>query len=111
LVRGYHRQQKREQERHEADGIDAWRRTRLLGTILVNINRAEKTPAITPEELFALPGDPPAPEPYVMSDEEFAETMARLAQYDEDIALANAAALEKAEAAKAAKQAITNTIV
>jgi hypothetical protein len=80
LVRGYHRQQKREQERHEAAEIDAWRRTRLLGTILVNINRAEKTAAITPEELFALPGDPPPPEP--MSLEEFDAIIARLGEFD-----------------------------
>jgi hypothetical protein len=51
-----------------------------LGTILVNINRAEKTAAITPEELFALPGDPPPPEP--MSLEEFDAIIARLGEFD-----------------------------
>ena len=108
MVRGYHRQQKREHERREASEIDAWRRTRLIGTMLVNINRAEKTPAITPEELFALPGDPPPPEP--MTEEEYDAIMARMSTYDDDIARANAATREKVEAAKAAKQAITNTI-
>jgi hypothetical protein len=76
LIRGYQRQQKR----READEVEAWRRTRLLGTILVNISRAEKTPAITPEELFFLPGDPPPPEP--MSLEEFDAIMARMSEFD-----------------------------
>jgi hypothetical protein len=76
LLRGYQRQQKR----REVEEVEAWRRTRFLGTLLVNINRAEKTPAISPEELFFLPGDPPPPEP--MSLEEFDAIIARLGEFD-----------------------------
>jgi hypothetical protein len=36
---------------------EAWRRTRLLITLLVNIHRDPKTPAVTPESLFSLLGD------------------------------------------------------
>jgi hypothetical protein len=44
--RGYRRQQ-----------AEAWRRTRLLVTLLVNIHRDPKTPAVSPEELLPLLGD------------------------------------------------------
>jgi hypothetical protein len=69
MCRGYHRRQ-----------TEAWRRTRWLGTILLNVNRAHDTPAYTPEEVLGLPGDlPPVPP---MSVDELEETMARLAEFD-----------------------------
>ncbi|WP_232341339.1 hypothetical protein [Hymenobacter ginkgonis] len=46
MCRGYHRRQ-----------TEGWRRTRLLATVLVNLHRDAKTPALSPEELLPLPGD------------------------------------------------------
>jgi hypothetical protein len=67
--RGYHRRQ-----------TEAWRRTRWLGTILLNVNRAPNTPAYALEEVLGLPGDlPPAPP---MSAAELDDTLARLAEFD-----------------------------
>jgi len=59
--RGYHRRT-----------ADAWRRTRLLGAILLNINRGENTPSVVPEEWLPLYGDGPPVLAEVMSEEEFA---------------------------------------
>lgn len=75
MARGYHRRQ-----------TEAWRRTRWLGTILLNVNRAANTPAIAPEEVFQLPGDPPPPPP--MSVDELDETLAHLAEFDNLLAAA-----------------------
>ena len=70
MARGYQRRQ-----------TDGWRQTRLLATILVNVNRdPTKTAALSPEELFALPGD--APWEPALSEEDFEATMARLAEFD-----------------------------
>lgn len=69
MCQGYHRRQTEE-----------WRRTRWLGTLLVNINRAHDAPAISPEELIQLPGDPPPTPP--MSATELDERLARLAEFD-----------------------------
>lgn len=69
MVRGYNARQ-----------TEAWRRTRWLGTILLNVNRAAGTPAITPEDVLELPGDPPPAPP--MSAAELEETLARLAEFD-----------------------------
>jgi hypothetical protein len=69
MVRGYNDCQTQE-----------WRRTRWLGTILLNINRAHGTPAYAPEDVLELPGDPPAAPP--MSVEELDDTLARLAEFD-----------------------------
>lgn len=69
MARGYHRRQ-----------TEAWRRTRWLGTLLLNVNRGHTDPAYEPEEVLALPGDPPyAPK---LNTEEFEDTMARLAEFD-----------------------------
>jgi hypothetical protein len=65
MVRGYRR-------RH----AEAWRRTRLLGAILLNVNRGKDEPAIVPEEWMALYGDPAPEEPETISEEEFARLMA-----------------------------------
>ena len=69
MARGYHRRQ-----------TEAWRRTRWLGTILLNVNRAPNTAAAAPEEVLSLPGDPPPAPP--MSLTELDETLARLAEFD-----------------------------
>ena len=67
--RGYHRRQ-----------TEAWRRTRWLGTLLVNINRAHGTAPTEQQDLFTLPGDPPPAPP--MSAEDLDATLARLAEFD-----------------------------
>ena len=69
---GYHRRE-----------VARWRHTRLLATVLLNINRAEGEPALSPEDVLPLPGDPPPPLP--ISAEAFAEADARLAALDADI--------------------------
>jgi len=70
LVQGYQHRQAEE-----------WRRTRLLATILLNVNRdPEKSAPLSPEEVFWLPGDLPIALP--MQEEEFEATMARLAAFD-----------------------------
>lgn len=69
MVRGYNARQ-----------TDAWQRTRWLGTILLNVNRAAGTAAYAPEDVLALPGDPPPVPP--MSSEELDDTLARLAEFD-----------------------------
>jgi hypothetical protein len=69
MCQGYHRRQ-----------TEAWRQTRWLGTILLNVNRPPGMPAYLPQEVLELPGDPPyAP---ALSAEEFDDTMARLAEFD-----------------------------
>ena len=60
-----------------------WKRTRLLATVLLNINRAEGEAALSPEDVLPLPGDPPPPPP--MSAEDFAEADARIAALDTDL--------------------------
>jgi hypothetical protein len=59
---------------------NAWRRTRWLGTILLNVNRGPGTPAYTPEEVYPLEGDPPYTP--ALSAEELDDTLARLAEFD-----------------------------
>jgi hypothetical protein len=71
--------QQRQERAHESR-IDNWRQTRLLATILINTNRGPNTLAISPQDLFELPGDPPPAPP--MSEEDFDNTMARLAEFD-----------------------------
>lgn len=46
---------------HSRRTLETWRRTRWLGTLIVNINRGPDTPAYSPEDLLELPGDPPPP--------------------------------------------------
>lgn len=65
---------------YKARQTEAWQRTRWLGTILLNVNRAAGTPAIAPEDVLELPGDPPPAPP--MSAEELDATLARLAEFD-----------------------------
>lgn len=80
MCRGYHRRQ----QRRESQQLDAWRRTRLLATILVNIHREAGTAAIEPEELLALPGDGADAAPG-MSPEEVEILWAKLDELDADI--------------------------
>ncbi len=69
MCRGYRRR-----------SADAWRQTRLLGAILLNVNRGPGSLPVVPEEWMPLPGDaPPAPP---MDEENFDDTMARLAAFD-----------------------------
>lgn len=65
--RGYRRQQ-----------AEAWRRTRLLVTLLVNIHRDPKMPALSPEELLPLLGDLVSPGPVPESEEDIAALWAEL---------------------------------
>ncbi|MGY3091080.1 hypothetical protein ACVWYF_004144 [Hymenobacter sp. UYAg731] len=69
VAAGWHRRQ-----------IRKWHHTRYLATMLLNVNRAEKTPAILPHEVLWLPGDPEPTPP--MDEVEFDATMARLAATD-----------------------------
>lgn len=50
---------------------ELWRRTRWLGTILLNTNRGPDDAALLPEDIMPLYGDAPAAEPDVMSEDEF----------------------------------------
>ncbi|MBH8558996.1 phage tail assembly chaperone [Hymenobacter negativus] len=61
--------------------IRAWRRTRWLGTILLNVHRGEDDPAQLPEEVLYLPGDPPL---LTISPEELDAELARVAALDPD---------------------------
>jgi hypothetical protein len=69
--RGYRRKQ-----------VDAWRRARLLATLLVNIHRDPKTPAVTPEALLPLLGDVLEPSTTPSSAEEIAALWAELDERD-----------------------------
>ena len=42
---------------HDRRTVHAWQHTRWIGALLVNINRGENDPAVSPEELLPLPGD------------------------------------------------------
>ena len=68
MADGFHRRQVRK-----------WQHTRFLAAITLNVNRAEKTPPIQPQDVLWLPGDPP---PTVLDEEEFEATMARLSNPD-----------------------------
>ena len=68
---GYHRQQ-----------TEQWRHTRLLATVLLNVNRASDDAPLTPEEVMPLPGDAPAV--VAMSEETFTQELARVAVLDSD---------------------------
>lgn len=81
MVRGYIRREKVEQDRQ----TDAWRRTRILATILLNAHRGENDPAITPEEFMPLEGDPLPEAPHQYSAEEVEAEFARLTTLDADL--------------------------
>ena len=57
--------------------IRQWHHTRLVVATILNVNRAEKTPAIAVHEVLWLPGDPAPPAP--MEETEYDSIMARLA--------------------------------
>jgi hypothetical protein len=69
--RGYRRKQ-----------AESWRRTRLLVTLLVNIHRDPKTPAVTPEALLPLLGDVLEPRAAQATAEEIAALWADLDERD-----------------------------
>lgn len=69
MARGY-------QRRH----AEQWRRTRWLGTILLNAHRGAGDAPLAPEDVMHLYGDPPPAPP--MDEETFEATMARLAEFD-----------------------------
>jgi|GEM_PF-3185589 len=72
--RGYHR-------RHAAKV----KPMRLLATILLNVNRAEGEPALAPEEVTWLYGDPLPEVPQVLSAAEVEAEFARVAALDKDL--------------------------
>jgi hypothetical protein len=67
MARAYQRRCKTKEQRE----IDKWRRTRLVATILRNVNRGENEPSLTPEEFLPLPDDAPPQPVEVMSEDEF----------------------------------------
>lgn len=75
------RAHRRRQQAQQAQRLDDWRQTRWLGTVLLNLHRAPDEPALTPEEVMPLPGDP-APEP--VDADAFDAEVARLATLDPD---------------------------
>ena len=81
MARGYQRRQA-EQQHWQAD---QWRRTRWLGTILLNVNRDPKTPAIQPEEVFWLLGDAPPEVVVAKTPQEVEAEFARTQTLDKDL--------------------------
>jgi len=69
MCRGYHRR-----------NANQWRQTRLLATLQLNAHRPAHALPFVPEEWMPLYGDAPPTPP--MDEQEFDETMARLAEFD-----------------------------
>ncbi len=72
--RGYHRRV-----------ADHKRPLRWLGTILLNVNRAEGEPALTEEEAMWVYGDPVPEAPIMLTPAEVEAEWARVAALDKDL--------------------------
>jgi hypothetical protein len=71
MCRGYRRRQ-----------TEAWRRTRLLATLLVNLHREANSPVLSPEQLLPLPGDQLAEAAPDLTPEQVDELWAELDRRD-----------------------------
>lgn len=69
----------------DAQQLEAWRRTRWLGTLLANLNRAPDTDPYELTDLLPLPGDPEPEPPRVLTPEEQAAEQALLDELDADL--------------------------